>query len=218
MRLLVLTISLVSILCSSATAATTINIDTKSDSFFENVVSDAFLLLDSGLRKHLTEDKDYIIEHARFNPESHGWQVRQNPKARLTSIYHDIKPENMKDSFASLIKPVVEAACAPQQYDPMNSVTGKCVREMLRYPISNPIRINYSFSQEKTVEQFAKDLNGLVSNNRYQQIVRTTADILNSAWSKSSGKPVEKSLVIVKKPLVNMVAGEGLRTGSRCGR
>lgn len=213
-------VTLLLIICCSgiAVAAENYTFDTKSSNFFENVVYDTMLLLDSDLRKSLVPDMATIVEHARFTQEPNTWKPRISPRGLLTNIYADTNSSNIKESFSSLIKPVVEMACVSQQYDPMNNLSSKCVKDVLKYPVTDTIKIGYSYTEPKTIDQCINGLSGLSSNNRYQQIVRTTADLLNSAYSKSLNKPVEKNVTIVKRPLLNVVAGEGMRTGSRCGR
>lgn len=213
-----ITLLLISCFSSIAVAAENYTFDTKSNNFFDNVVYDTMLLLDSDLRKTLAPDMATIVEHARFTQETNTWKPRISPRGLLTNIYTDMNSSNIKESFSLLIKPVVEMACVSQQYDPMNNLSSKCVKEVLKYPVSEAIRISYSYSAPKSIDQYIDGLSGLSSNNRYQQIVRTTADLLNSAYAKSLNKEIEKNVTIVKRPLLNVVAGEGMRTGSRCGR
>jgi hypothetical protein len=213
-------LTLLLIICcyGTSSAAENYTIDTKSDNFFENIVYDTMLLLDSDLRKTLAPDMATIVEHARFTPEPNSWKPRISPRGLLTTVYSDTNSSNIKENFSSLIKPVVEMACVSQQYDPMNNLSSKCVKDVLKYPVTEAIRINYSYTAPKSIDQYIEGLSGLNNTNRYQQIVRTMADLLNSAYDKSLNKGLVKNVIITKRPLVNMVAGEGMRTGSRCGR
>ena len=56
------------------------------------------------------------------------------------------------------------------------------------------------FEPNKSKDQYIKELTGLNNSNRYQQMVRTTADIMNNAFEKISKKNVVKNVNIVKYP------------------
>lgn len=198
--------------CEITSAAERITIETKSSDFFENLVSDTLLLLDSDLKKAIDDDFVHVLTNSRFTLQVNSWKPRPNPKTKLANIYKNINSNNIKENFASLVQPVVEIACSPQQYDPMNEYQLRCIKELFTYPINQPIEFKYTYKPNKTIDQFIADLTGLNISNRYQQIVNTTADILNSAFENVRKKDVVRSVNVFKYPL--KLVSTGVATGS----
>ncbi len=187
--------------CEITFAAENITIETKTGNFFENLVSDTLLLLDPDLKKIIADDFDHVVTNSKFELPVNSWKPRPNPKIRLAVIYDRFNSNNVKESLASLVQPVVEIACSPQKHDPLSEYQSKCIKEMFGYPIIQSIEIKYTYDSGKTKEQYITDLTGLNNSNRYQQIVRTTADIMNSVYEKVSKKNVAKNVNIIKNPL-----------------
>lgn len=199
---------------SAAHATANYSIATRSTDFFENVVSDTLLLLDQELRSSLQPELETIISHARFTQERNAWTPRTNHRAQLATIHGNTTATTLKESFAALIRPVVELACVSSEYDPMNSIAARCVKETLSYPVTDTLRINYRYAAPKGVDQYIAGLAGLNSANRYQQIVRTTADLLNSAYQTAHNRPVTVQAQLVKQPMSYIVTGKGTSRSS----
>ena len=187
--------------CEITFAAENISIETKSSNLFENLVSDTVLLLDPDLKKIIADDFDHVVKNSKFELVVNSWKPRPNPRIRLVSIYDRFNSSNIKESFSSLIQPVVEIACSSQKHDPLNEYQSKCIKDMFKYPVISKIEINYTYEPGRTVEQYIADLSGLNDTNRYQQMVRSTADIMNGAFEKSSKKNVVKTVNIIKNPI-----------------
>jgi len=182
-------------------AAENITIDTKTDNLFENLISDTLLLLDPELKKTIADDFDNVVKNSNFKLVVNSWMPRPNPKTKLVSIYDRFNANNVKESLSSLVQPVVEIACTSQKYDPMNEYQSKCIKELFKYPIIQPIEIQYIYESGKTKEQLVANLTGLNESNRYQKIVSSIADIMNSGYEKVSKKSVAKNVNVVKYPL-----------------
>lgn len=203
------------LLCSKISfAAENISIKTNSTNFFENIISDTLLLLDPDLKKIIADDLDSVVAHSKFQLPVNSWKPRPNPKNSLLTIYDRITSNNLPDSLASLIQPIVELACIPQKYDPTNDISSQCIKEMFKYPILEPIVLKYSYISGKTKEQYITSLTGLNSNNRYQQMVLTTADIMNGAFEKVRQKKIAASVIVTKYPLPLVHAGSSISSGS----
>lgn len=198
--------------CEITFAAENITMETKTGNFFENLVSDTLLLLDPDLKKIIVDDFDHVVANSKFELPVNSWKPRPNPKIRLAVIYDRFNSNNVKESLASFVQPVVEIACSPQKHDPLSEYQSKCIKEMFGYPIIQPIEIKYTYESGKTKEQYITDLTGLNNSNRYQQIVRTTADIMNSAFEKMHNKKIVKAVSITKSPLP--IVASGVSSGS----
>lgn len=187
--------------CEITFAAENITIETKTGNFFENLVSDTILLLDPDLKKIIANDFDHVVANSKFGLPVNSWKPRPNPKIRLAAIYDRFNSDNVKESLASLVQPVVEIACSPQKHDPLSEYQSKCIKEMFGYPIIQTIEIKYTYESGKTKEQHIANLTGLNNSNRYQQMVCTTADIMNSGYEKVTKRNVTKSVNVVKNPI-----------------
>ncbi|MDD2581900.1 MAG: hypothetical protein PHR66_07900 [Desulfuromonadaceae bacterium] len=187
--------------CEISFAYENIVIETKNDNLFENIVSDSLLLLDPDLQKSIEGDFAHVVANSKFSVPVNSWKPRPNPKNKLTTIYNRINGNNIKESFASLIQPVVELACTPNKYDPLNEVTSKCIKKLFKYPIIETIQIGYIFKSNKTIEQNISSLSNLNDRFRYHQIIWTIADIMNGAYERVSEKNVSKAVNLVKYPL-----------------
>jgi hypothetical protein len=163
------------------------------------------LLLDPNLRKIIADDFNNVVNNSKFQVQVNSWKPRQNPKIKLALIYNNTNSNNIRESFASLVQPVVEIACTPQNHDPLNEHQSKCIKELFKYPIIETIKIGYTYRPNTTIDQNIAYLSGLTDKYRYQQIVCTVADILNGAYEKVSKKNVTKSVNFTKYPL-NLVA------------
>ncbi|NJD38075.1 MAG: hypothetical protein FIA89_07090 [Geobacter sp.] len=131
----------------SVVSSEAINVTSPGPGFFENVVLDSLLLMDGELQQTLAADIAYLVKTAHFTPQANSWIPKPHPKGRLLNIYNSLNTGNLKDSFTSMVAPVVEMACMSQQYDPMNDSSSKCVSRILKYPIIETIQINYSYIQ-----------------------------------------------------------------------
>lgn len=209
--------------CEITFAAENVTIETKSGNLFENLVSDTILLLDPELKKIITDDFDHVVKNSKFELVVNSWKPRPNPRIRLATIYDRFNSNNIKESLSSLIQPVIEISCSSQKNDPLNEYQSKCIKNMFKYPVISKIEISYTYEPQRTVEQYIADLSGLNDTNRYQQMVRTSADIMNSLYEKVSKKNVTKSVNVVKYPLpIFSGSGSGVAkpsyssTGSVC--
>lgn len=211
MIICLLTILSLVVNCDILFAYEKFNIETQTSDFFSNIISDSTLLLDSDLKRIINNDLDRIVTNSKFAYKGYAWPPRTDPKVLLRNIYSDIDKKNLGESLARIIEPVVEIACTPKQYDPLNSISPKCIKNTLAYPVITQIEIIYLFESKKSIDQYIYELNGLNDNNRYQQMVHTIADIMNSAFEKISKKNIFKTVDLVKYPLPNFAYS---RTGS----
>lgn len=187
---------------TNASAEQNISIETQSSNLFENIVSDTLLLLDRSLQEKLSPDFDYIVKNSTFTIKKNSWIPKTNPKITLLHEYHNMNVDNLHTSFASIIQPVIELACFPRGQDPFNELSSKCIRALFVYPIIQPIRINYNYDNTTDIEQTIGDLPGGVDDSdKYKKIVRVMADIMNSAFARSSNSDIKVSLNVVKYPL-----------------
>jgi len=200
MRLALLVVFFIVFNCDNSFAFERIAIETKNDNFFENVVSDTLLLMDPYLRKIIAADFAHVVDRSEFNVQVNSWKPRPSPKRVLNDIYNDSNMNNIKESFASLGQPVVELACT-QRNDQLNEYQTKCIKELFKYPIIHTIQIRYIYNPKKTIEQNIILLSNLNDGNRYQQIVSTIAEIMNSAFEKAQNIQVVKDVLVVKYPL-----------------
>ena len=191
---------LIAFSCGNSFSAERIVIETKNDNFFENVVSDTLLLLDPELKKIIADDFAHVVNESRFNVQVNSWKPRRSPKGVLVDIYNDTNKNNIKYSFASAIQPIVELACTKRN-DQLNDLQSKCIKELFKYPIIHTIQFRYTYDSKKTIEQDMASLSDLNDGNRYQQIVRIVADIMNRAFEKAVNKHVIKNVLVVKYPL-----------------
>lgn len=201
MKLTCLAVVLFVFSCKFTFAAENIVIQTESSGFFFNIISDATLLLDPDLKKIIANDFDHIVNKSKFNYQGDNWPPRINSKVMISNIYSDINKNNIKESMARLVQPVVEAACTSQRYDPLNDFAPKCIKKLLNYSIITKIEIKYDYKSKKNIDMYTADLIGLNDSNRYQQMVRTVADIMNSAYENISKKAVVKSANLIKNPI-----------------
>lgn len=207
-----LVILLIVISCEITFATENITSETKTGNLFENIVSDTLLLLDPDLKKIIADDFNHVVNNSKFQVQVNSWKPRPNPKIRLASIYNNTNSNNIRESFASLVQPVVEIACTPQKYDPLNEYQSKCIKELFNYPIIETIKISYTFRPNTTIDQNIANLSGLNDKYRYHQIVCTIADILNGAYEKVSKKNVTKNVNFTKHPLP--IVATGVSSGS----
>lgn len=216
-RINLLTILLIVFSCEIIFATENITIETKTDNFFENFISDTILLLDTDLKKIIVDDLAHVVANSKFELVVNNWKPRSSPKIKLVNIYDRFNSDNIKESLAALAQPVVEIACSSQKYDPLNEYQSRCIKDMFKYPIIQPIEIKYIYKSGKTKEQHIANLTGLNDSNRYQQMVRTTADIMNSVYEKVCKKNITKSVNIIKYPLTFVaVKSAGNRSSQSC--
>ncbi len=187
--------------CEITFATENITSETKTWNLFDNIVSDTLLLLDPDLKKIIADDFNHVVNNSKFQVQVNSWKPRPNPKIKLASIYNNTNSNNIRESFSSLVQPVVEIACTPQKYDPLNEYQSKCIKELFNYPIIETIKIGYTYRPNTTIDQNIANLSGITDKYRYHQIVCTMADIMNGAYEKVSKKNVTKSVNFVKYPL-----------------
>lgn len=198
-------------------SAENITIQTENSGFFFNIISDATYLLDPDLKTVVAADFNSIVDKSKFNYQGYNWPPKIDAKTRISNIYRDIHKNNIKESMARLVQPVVEAACTPQHYDPFNDFPPKCIKNLLNYSIITTINIKYDYKSKKSIDMYTDDLKGLNDKNRYQQMVRTIADIMNNAYERFSKKIVVKNANIVKHPIQLVGASSvGSRKASKC--
>lgn len=189
----------------TSSASQMFSIDTKSSNLFENIVSDTILLLDPDLKKNIENDFSRIVEKSKFTLQPHSWMPRQNPKIKLNNIYNDINPGNMKESFSSLVQPIIELACTPPQGDPLNEKFSYCINNLIAYRIVNPMEIVYSYSSPMTVDELAAFLtiqdNDKIYSKRYRRIIYTLAHLMNGAYENMTKKKVTREVRFVKQPI-----------------
>jgi len=200
-HILIITILIIFSTKISFSAENRIEVETTTSNLFQNIISDTILLLDPDLKKIVSVDLDSVIKKSEFNYQGYSWPPRTNPKYVLSNIYEKINKHNVSDSLARMVEPVVEIACTPKKYDPLNELSPKCIKNLLKYPIINPIEINYAYDRQKDINQYIVELSNLNDNNRYPQMVKTIAGIMNSAYEKSAGKNVVVTTRIIKNPI-----------------
>jgi hypothetical protein len=199
--------------CEMTFAAESITVETRDANFFRNFVTDTVLLLDNDLKTLLADDIENIVRQAKFGIQPNSWKPKPSPKNKLSSVYSRINKNNLKEAFADLVQPVVEIACTSQKYDPLREASTKCIKDMLVYPIIEQIQIDYTYNSKKTFDQFVSDLTELNSNTIYPQMIRTAADIMNSAFEKIQHKSVVKTVSVIKYPLALQTEGIAFRSG-----
>lgn len=184
-----------------------IKINTKTADFFENFVSDTTLLLDQDLKNIISSDYKNVVNNSKFNIRANSWRPQPDPRIKLRAIYNNINNKNFEQSFSDLVEPLIEIACTPKQYDPMNKEKQICIENMLKYSIIDDIQISYNHDPGKTIEQYILDITNNNNNNRYQKIIITTAGIMNSAYSIVTNKMITKSMNIFKEhyPLLSVI-------------
>ena len=185
----------------SSASAQTIAVETQSPHFFYNVVLDSFFLMDRGLQEVLAPDFERLVEKASFTPQPNSWIPKPHPKGVISNIYNRISANNLGESFTTMVSKVVELACTSPQYDPLSSLSSKCVSKILKYPIIEPIQIKYNYNKGKTFDQFVSNLSNSTDADRYQNIVVALADLMNSGYERSSNTNITKQLHFVKYPL-----------------
>lgn len=202
---LLLVICLLSVSTGTSSAAPMFSIDTKSSDLFENVVSDTILLLDPGLKKIIESDFSRIVDTSKFTLQSQSWMPRQNPRIKLDNIYNDINSGNIKESFSSLVQPIIELACTPPQGDPLNEKFSYCVRTLIAYRIVNPMEIAYSYSSPMTVDELAAFLaiqdSDKIYSKKYRRIIYTLAHLMNGAYENMTKKKITRDVHFVKRPI-----------------
>jgi hypothetical protein len=124
-------------------ASENITIETENTNFFMNFVTDTLLLLDPDLKMLLKDDIENIIIRSKFELQPNSWRPKPNPKNRLSTVYSYITNNELKDTFADLVQPVVEIACTPSKYDPLNVLSSKCVKGMLTYSADSSLKCNF---------------------------------------------------------------------------
>lgn len=218
MKLILMVALFVAFSCRTSFTAENITINTENGDFFKNLVSDTYLLLDPVLQKIIADDFDHVVKSSRFQLQVNSWKPRPNPKNKITTIYNRFNNQNVKESLASLIQPVVEIACSPQQNDPLNEISSKCINELLKYRIIETIQIGYVFKSNTSIEQNITRLSNLNDRYRYHQIVWAIADILNGAYEKVSKKIITKNVNFTKYPLpivaISVSSGSGRSYGN----
>lgn len=189
----------------TSSAAQMFSIETKSSNLFENVVSDTILLLDPDLKKIIESDFARIVDKSKFTLQRQSWMPQQNPRIKLNSIYNDINPGNIKESFSSLVQPIIELACTAPQGDPLNEKFSYCIRTLIAYRIVNPMEIAYRYSSPMTVDELAAFLtiqdNDKIYSKKYRRIIYTLAHLMNGAYEKMTKKKVTTEVHLVKQPI-----------------
>lgn len=195
-------IILCALFVTNASAAQNITIETQSSNLFENIVTDTYLLLDSNLQEKLSPYLAHIGVNSVFTVKSNSWIPKPNPKNTLLREYSNINVTNLNTSFASLIQPVIELACAPQVQDPFNELSSKCIKALFSYPIVQPIGINYNYNNTANIEQVIGEVSGGLDDiDRYKRIIRAMADIMNSSFEIATNNNIKVSLNFTKYPL-----------------
>lgn len=199
-------------------SAKTIKIETQSPYFFDNVVLDSLLLMDRELQRVLANDISHLVKSASFTPQPSRWLPRPPPKGRLLNIYNSINAKNLSESFTSMVAPVIEMACTSRHYDPLNDSSSKCVSQILKYPIIDLIQINYTYVQGKSFDQLVSNLQNSTNADRYQNIVSTLADLMNSGYQKNANTRIAKKMNVIKYPLpLVATTGSSVQNGTSGG-
>ncbi|WP_277057544.1 hypothetical protein [Trichlorobacter lovleyi] len=200
MRIVIIVILFVILIYEISYSADYISIDTKTTNFFDNFVSDTTLLLDIDLQKTVSNDRNNIVNNSEFKIMSNSWIPQPDPKIILKSIYENANTNNINQLFSDIARPVVEIACTSKQNDPLNISKYHCMKSMLNYSIIDDIKINYTFKYKKTIDEYISDLSNISDyNNRYKQIICTSANIINSAYVNATSKNIVKNVNIFKK-------------------
>ena len=71
--------------------------------------------------------------------------------------------------------------------------------------VVNESKFTLQVNSEEPIEQNIANLSNLNDSNRYQQIVHTTADIMNSTFEKIRNKNIVKNVNFVKHPMKFLV-------------
>ena len=180
-------------------------IDTNSNNLFQNIVSDTILLLDNDLQHEFLSDYKKIIADSTFQLEKHSWKPRSNPVSKIKTIYLSMDSKNIKNSFSSMIKPLIEIGCSPLQPDPLNELLTKCIKNLLRYPIIDTVIIDYEY-RKQSVDKIIHGPKVIDENSQYQRMVITLADLINNGYARINNNNISKVVKIVKYPLPHLAA------------